>query len=161
MKKRSETELYREALEKARAVCSRQEKCASEILARLQTYGLDPAMASLALKTLEKEGYVDDRRYAGAFARDKSRLARWGKLRISQALRQKKIDEVLIGEALAGLPDEQYEEQLLQELRKKLKTIPPGNPYARKARLFRFAAGRGYEHSLIYAALEKLLGDEA
>ena len=53
-------------------LCSLREYCTGELRRKLSA--LPPAEAEEVLETLRREGYVDDARYARAFARDKSAL---------------------------------------------------------------------------------------
>lgn len=157
MKENKQPDIYRQALEKARALCGRQEKCRSDMQKKLLGWGLDGEKTLQALAQLEKEGFIDDGRYATAFALDKHRLNRWGRLKIRQALKAKKIPSSLIDQALAALPGDDYAVQVRQALEKKLPAIRARNRIELKAKLFRYAAGKGYEPSLVYTIIDELL----
>ena len=79
-------------------LCAGRECCRSDIRRKLAA--LPPAAAQEVLDTLCREGYLDDARYARAFARDKSALQGWGSLKIQLALQRKQIDAADIVAAL-------------------------------------------------------------
>ncbi|MDE5959059.1 MAG: RecX family transcriptional regulator, partial [Muribaculaceae bacterium] len=90
--------------------------------------------------------------------------SRWGRLKISQALRLKRVDREYIDEALDEEIDQQvYEANLLALLRAKLRQLPDSDDeYAICGKLMRFAAGRGFEPSLIMRVVESgALGDDS
>ena len=82
---------YEKMLDSLRRLCSRRECCSSEIRRKIRLKGgLDE---EAILSSLCKDGYLSDRRYASAFARDKSSLDGWGAVKIRYALKNKDIDE--------------------------------------------------------------------
>ncbi len=57
---------------------------------------------------------------------------------------------------LASIDPDEYRSTLEDEMRRKNRTIKESNPYQRKAKLFRFAAGRGFENDLIYELINAI-----
>lgn len=140
------------------AWCARAEKCSQDARAKLRTWGISDADADKVLRQLQDQHFIDDSRFALAFARDKSRFNSWGKTKISYHLQMKGIPRDLINQALAGIVGDDYQEQLERLLRNKIKTlIPIEDPYQTRMKLLRFASGRGYEPDLIFAAVDQLL----
>ena len=78
------------AIERMRGICSRKECCRQEISAKLEKLEVEDVKG--AVEQLCIEGFIDERRYARAFARDKSSLQGWGSLKIKLALQRKGID---------------------------------------------------------------------
>ncbi len=77
--------------------------------------------------------------------------------RISHMLRQKRIDEALIENALSQIDDEEWYEACLDtDLRDKSSKLKEENPFQGKGKLFRYAASHGFEPDLIYRALDQL-----
>ena len=107
-------------------------------------------------KHLKKEKYVDDRRYAIAFVRDKYRFNQWGRVKIAQSLRLKHIDSESISLAMEGIDEREYHEILLSLLRKKLPAIKAKNGYERNGKLIRFAASHGYCMDEILLCLKQI-----
>jgi regulatory protein len=147
---------YREALSYAMDICSRQEKCSSEVRMKLKQFNLPDEQVEQVLKTLKDEGFIDESRYAGMFVRDKLHLNRWGRIKIRYALTAKQIPEEIISDALNGIDNKDYLRILGEEISKKLPQIKGKDPYAVKSKLVRFGQQRGFEPGLIYQVLEEL-----
>jgi regulatory protein len=147
---------YQEALSHAMDLCSRHEKCCSEIREKLGKFRLPEEQIEKALKALQKEGFINESRYAGMFVRDKLRLNRWGKIKIRHMLTFKKIPEEIIANAINGIDDHQYLEILRQELTKKRRQIKDDNPFTARNKLARFGQQRGFESGLIFQVLDEM-----
>lgn len=152
-------ELTREqniAYDKAAVLCSRSEKCTSEILEKLRLFGLSAEESEPVMKKLADEKYIDDERFARAFVKDKFRFNHWGKQKIEYMLRAKKINQDILELAFEEIEDEGYAEELLKLLTDKAKTVKAKDQYDKRNKLMRFAMGRGFESGKIYAALKEL-----
>jgi len=145
------------ALEKAMAFCARSEKSRKETARYLESLGVNAEDTGEIISKLIEEKFIDELRYAEAFARDKFRFNSWGKKKISYQLGSKGIPPDIIDQALQSLDPDEYYEELKAQLQKKLNTIRGGSYYEKKSKLLRFAAGRGYETDLIYEAVDELL----
>ena len=129
-------------------LCAGRECCRSEIRRKLAT--LSAEQAQEVLDTLCREGYLDDARYARAFARDKSALQGWGSLKIKLALQRKQIDAADIAAALEAIDLPAADAKMEQVLRAKWKSLAREEDPARKeAKFFRYALGRGYGYQEI------------
>lgn len=137
------------------ALCSRREYCSSDIRAKaLEKLDGDSEAANKVLEELISNKFVDDYRYACAFARDKAVLSAWGPVKIRYALSAKKIDSRIIAAALEEISSDKAIEKLDNLLVSKYKTIQ-SDPYAR-LKLIKFALSRGYEYDTVKTELEKL-----
>ena len=105
---------------------------------------------STGIDYLTREKFVDDQRYAANFVHDKFRFNKWGKVKIAYMLRQKRIAENLIEDALESIPDENYEDTIRELLRIKVKSIKGTAERERKGKLAVFAQGRGFESDIAY-----------
>ena len=124
-------------------LCAGRECCRSEIRRKLS--GLPAADVQDILDTLCREGYLDDARYARAFAHDKSALQGWGSLKIRLALQQKQIGDAAIAAALEAIDQPAADARKEQLLQAKWKALAREDDPARKqAKFFRYALGRGY-----------------
>lgn len=148
---------YNEALKYSMDLCSRQERCRSEIAEKLASFKLTPAEIKTILETLVKENFIDESRYAGTFTRDKLRFNKWGKAKIRYMLEGKKLPVTIISDALDEIDEGYYREILKEELIKKRRTIKGSNAFEVRGKLFRFARQRGFETGLIYTMLDEIL----
>ncbi len=147
----------KEALSILTRICSKKEICSFEAIKNLNNWGISPSDTQEIIEYLIKEKYIDDHRYALHFASDKFRFNKWGKYKIANALKQKQIPELFISKALSNLSENNYRSLLLEELTKKLHSLPKSSTYELKGKLYRFAASRGYENDLIMELLNELL----
>ena len=145
-----------EILYRLAARCSTSEQCLSDIEAKLGRYDLTEEERTRILRHLVEEKYVDDRRYAEAFVRDKYRFNKWGRIKIAQGLRMKNIDSETISTALEAIDEEEYLEILGDLIKAKRKSTKGRSDYEVNAKLCRFATGRGFE----YEAIKKCLGND-
>jgi regulatory protein len=147
---------YREALNRASALCSRQELSARHLRDKLNAWYVSEKDAERIIKKLYEEKFLDDHRYAAFFARDKFRFNGWGKIKISYMLRQKDIGEEIIKEALDMIDDDTYFQKCIELIKNKSTSLKDKNQFTRKGKLYRFAAGRGFEPDLIHRILNML-----
>ena len=145
-----------EARLKAEAYCAMSEHCSDDVCRKLEQWGAPLAAYNSILGYLKKEKFVDDRRYAIAFVRDKYRFNQWGRIKIAQSLRLKHIDAESINLAMEEIDKEEYQEVLLSLLRKKLPAIKAKNDYERNGKLIRFAANHGYSMDEILQCLKRI-----
>ncbi len=148
---------YAEAKSAAEALCARSEHCAQDIRRKCFAWGLDEESGERLIKELQKGRYIDHVRYASAFVREKSRLNKWGQVKIAAALRSKGIEEETVKEALEEMPSEAVtEEVLLSLLRTKNRSLHDEDMRRRKEKLLRFAVSRGYAFDLAMRVVEKV-----
>lgn len=135
-------------------LCSRQECCSKDIYAKaLRRLEGDAAAARRTLDSLVEEGYVDDARYAAAFAREKASITGWGPLKIRYALAAKGIDSALASLGIEAIDSQKSLQRLSRLLDAKWKTLqddPQG-----KLKLIRFALSRGYDYNTIKPLLDR------
>ena len=112
------------------------------------------SFARRAVELLARDGYVDDLRYASAFARDKSSLAAWGTVKIRYALSAKRIDADIISSALREIDSGKASDRLRHLLEGKIRQI--GDAPDRRLKLLRFALSRGYSYDEVSEILSEL-----
>ena len=134
-----------EALSRVASYCSTAEYCRAEISEKLQRWGLPYDAVDRILNHLEDEKYIDEERFCRAFVNDKYRFAKWGKVKIAQALQLKKIPRNVYWRYLNGIDEEEYLSILKGLLTTKRKSIHAENEFDRNGKLIRFALSRGFE----------------
>ncbi len=145
-----------QALSRAASLCVASEHCIQDIGEKLARWGIEQNEAEKIIQRLLDEGYIDETRYALAYARDKLRFSHWGRQKIRMMLRMQHIPEALIREALDALDPEEYAEIALHVLRSKARTVKGPNAYAVRSKLIRFAMQRGFEMAVIQEALSAI-----
>ncbi|MCZ4693434.1 RecX family transcriptional regulator [Ancylomarina euxinus] len=148
---------YSSALSKMQFICSRQEKCCSDIRKKLDNWNLSYDDKDKIIQSLIDDKFLDERRYTGFYVRDKYKFNKWGRIKISHHLKQKQIPEHIIMEALDSISEDNYEENLEDILTSKMRSTREEDLYKLKAKLYRFAQSRGFESNLILRYIEKLV----
>jgi regulatory protein len=142
----------KQILNKLERYCAFQERCKQEVSMKLQQLGItDEAEKEEIIRQLEKKRFVDETRYAKAFARDKFNLHQWGKIKIASALQGKNIPQHLIDAALDEIDSAEYEQTLKSLLKKKETELSDiEDDFIKKNRLAAYLAGKGFEADLIW-----------
>ena len=161
MQERIEKRMRREktpeqALVTLMRLCSRAEKSSGDAVRLLTHWGIAPADREPLLQQLTDEGFIDDRRYAAAFVREKIRLSGWGVHKIRAALAAKRIERVLIDEALQQFDSAEQGARLEEMLKRKARTTKADTPFQLKGKLVRYGQSQGYDFDRIMEAVEKL-----
>jgi regulatory protein len=142
--------------DRMRALCSRREYCRKDVLKKVMTaLDGDVAKAEEVVGKLVEERYVDDRRYAAAFARDKASIAGWGAAKIRYMLAAKGVDREIIASALEEIDVNRADarlEKLMENKARSLKDDPQ-----RRIKLLRFGVGRGYGYEEVSSVIDRIL----
>ncbi len=148
---------YRMALERAMALCSKSEKCINDIRAKLHEWKLTKDDENNAIiKELLENRFIDEKRYAVSFTRDKIRFNKWGKIKIRAMLKSRGISEEDIQHGLGMIDPDSYLQMIEEEIEGKKKSTRAKNYFDMKGKLVRFASSRGYEQEYIYEIINKL-----
>lgn len=133
--------------------CAYQERAQQEVRDKLYDYGLHREEVEGMISRLITENFLNEERFAIAFAGGKFRQLGWGRTKIAQALKLKKVSDYCIRSALAAIDDASYGRQLEKLLAKRGKEEKEKHPQRRKYRLAQYAMTRGYEAELIWEHL--------
>ncbi|MDR1984338.1 MAG: RecX family transcriptional regulator [Prevotellaceae bacterium] len=145
------------ALEQLQKRCSLCEKCTYDVQQKLIGYKIETSKIAEIIQKLQIAGFVDDERFACAFARTKHKISKWGKQKIEYQLRTKQIPEAIITKALNEIADESYKETIAAELTKKMKNTKAKSQSELTAKLLQFALSRGYDYSVSYEIIKNII----
>ncbi len=149
MKKSKNKISINEAILKAKQICSIKECCIKEIEDKLINWNINDKYLNKIINQLVSGNYIDEKRYARAYVKDKYRFNKWGRNKIIYQLKSKNISQEIIGLALKEIDEKEYEAILKKVLSDKLKTIKQKNKTDTLAKLVRFATGKGYEYNTV------------
>lgn len=146
----------KKVLDRLRGLCSRREYCVSDIRSKaLAGLDGDPAAADAVVASLTADKYVDDLRYASAFARDKSSIQGWGCTKIRYMLRSKGIASDVVKEALEEIDGNKAAERLYRLLEVKFRSLKD-DPQCRM-KMLRYGLGRGYDYEEVNDCITGLM----
>ncbi len=155
----AEPPTYEQLQARAEAYCAKREACRLTVRRYLvKKYGAPNATVEEILAHLVREGFIDEQRYAKAYANDKARFNGWGALKIQAGLAEQGIPSGAIAEALGGIRVEEQRALLRRLLVSKLRTLPSADGESSlRNKLLRLAASRGFPYELASSAVEEAL----
>jgi len=151
----AESTLYKTALNKAMAQCSRREYCCDDIRNKLTSWGISGNDSEKIIANLIQENFINEQRFAIAFVKDKFNYNKWGKIKISAHLRHKKISGEIIKQALDSIDYDIYTKVLKDLITSHRRSVKSKNQYDLKAKLLRYGLSKGFESSLLYEVLNE------
>jgi regulatory protein len=138
------------AFRKIKHYCTYQERAHAEVKQKLYGYALYKNEVEELMSQLIEENYLNEERFAIAFAGGKFRIKQWGKTKIKYELAQKQVSAYCIKKALASISDEDYEKTLVKLATEKLKTLQgETNIFTKKSKLQNYLVGKGYEFGVV------------
>lgn len=141
------------ALTKAESYCAYQERSQQEVRDKLYAFGLHSRDVEEIISNLIQNNFLNEERFATAYALGKFRMKQWGKLKIKAGLKSKRVSAALISKALKQIDQEEYYAALESVIRKKEAGLKEKNALMKKQKVAQFAAGRGFESDLIFEIL--------
>lgn len=152
-------EKLKKVADRLRGLCARREYCVSDVLVKaVKALDGDKTAAEEVVARLVEEKYVDDFRYASAFARDKAAIQGWGPAKIRYMLSAKGVSRDVIDAALAEIDNGKAAGRLLKLMENKCRSLKD-DPQCR-LKLLRFGLGRGYGYDEVNVVLDDLLKQE-
>ena len=136
--------------------CAYQERTQQQVRDKLYSYGLYRDEVEEVLSELITENFINEERFAKAYAGGKFRVKKWGKIKILRGLQQHNISPYCIKKGMQEIDEDEYIETLQVLLEKKNSLLTETNDFKRKAKLANYAAGKGYEPSLIWDLIKTL-----
>ena len=134
---------------KAEAYCSSMERCVADVEAKLSQWGATPEMMEKIVRHLQDERYIDQKRFN-----------QWGRVKICQALRMKKIPADVIAKGLEEVDEREYMEILSGLIEQKRRSVKACTEYERNGKLIRFAVGRGFEMEAVCRCVKQTGEDD-
>jgi len=144
----------KEALVRLETLCARSEQSTGEAREKLRRWGITSDDADKIIDSLVNRRYIDDARFARAFVRDKIRFSKWGRIKVAQKLREKRVGAEHIAAAFDEFDPDEYMKVLAEVLDGRLRRNPVLiADYEGRTALYRFLLTRGFESSLAAAAI--------
>ncbi|KEO72088.1 regulatory protein RecX [Anditalea andensis] len=140
---------------KIASFCAYQERCQQEVRDKLYSYGLNPEEVENLLSYMIEEGFLNEERFAVAFVGGKFRIKKWGRNKILNELKIRKISPNCIKSGMKEIPAEEYWQTLQGLAEKKWESMSDKNDFIRSQKVFRYLMSRGYEADLIQEVISR------
>jgi regulatory protein len=147
----------KDALNKIYRYCAYQERSHNDVRSKLFEFGLRSTDVDEILSHLITEGFLNEERFARAFARGKFRILKWGKSKIQRELEASGVSPRNIKSGFEEIPFDEYSKALTALIRKKSIQIVEENSFKKKNKIARFAITKGYEPELVWDALNGMI----
>jgi len=145
----------KQAMLKAASYCAYQERAQQEVRDKLYDWGLHQEDVEEIISQLISDNFLNEERFAIAYTLGKLRIKSWGKIKIKQSLKFKRVSDPLIKIAFSKIDYDEYESKLRDLLDKKQLTLKDKDTYILKNKLFQYALSRGFETDVISSLLKE------
>ena len=146
-----------DAIKKLEHYCAYQERCHKEVIEKLQQMHMIPEAIDVVLVHLIENKFLNEARFAEAFASGKFKIKKWGRSRITFELKKKGVSAFNINKAIEGISDEEYYSVFNELAENKVKLIKETNVYKRKKKFVDYFLYRGWESYLVYDKANELI----
>lgn len=144
-----------QALQKLKHYCAYQERCHSEVKEKLYSLGVWKIDHDEIIATLIEENYLNEERFAIAFAGGKWRIKQWGRVKIKYELKQKQVSEYSIKKALKQIDEEEYLKVLSKLAKEKYAALKNEQYLVREKKTIDYLLKKGFESELVKRVTEK------
>jgi regulatory protein len=139
--------------------CAYQERSHKEVRDKLYEYGLYKSDVEDILSTLITDGFLNEERFAKAFAGGKFRMQHWGRLKIVNELEGKGLTKNCIKIGMKEIEEDAYIKTLQEILQKKSGQLEEKNPFIKRDKVARYAIQKGFEPELVWTHVKELVKD--
>ncbi len=135
---------------KAENFCAYQERSQQEVRDKLYQWGLHQEHVEEIIVELIMDNFLNEERFAVAYAQGKLRIKGWGKIKIRYHLKNKRVSDPLIKIALNAIDIDEYIDVLERLIVKKASKDTQYLSAAEKQKLIRYLQSKGFENELIF-----------
>jgi regulatory protein len=145
-----------QAIIKAQMSCAYQERCQQEMRDKLYEWGLFSTDVENIIANLITDNFLNEERFAKAFAGGKFRIKKWGRVKIKIELKKKKISDYCIKKGLQEIDEKEYQKTLEDLILKRLRENTKGKEMVRNYKAAQYAMSRGFEGDLVWDTIKQL-----
>ena len=145
----------KEATERIQSFCAIQDRCQWEVEKKMKEWKISDEIIENILTDLILDKFVDEQRFSESFCRGKFRIKRWGKVKIKNELKIKKISKNCIDKGLLQIKNEEYMEVLKYLYIKKRNSLKDTNQFIRKGKIAKHLQQKGFESNMIWELINK------
>jgi len=146
----SPTYSFLEAKQKIESFCAYQERCDFEVRQKLFSWGLFQEDVDALISDLITHNFLNEQRFAEAYVSGKFRIKKWGRVKIRQQLKLRKISEYSIKKGMQVIDDDEYIKTAKELIAAKSRLIKSKNGWDKINKLKRYLSSKGYETELVH-----------
>ena len=145
----------KEATERIQSYCAIQDRCQWDVERKMKEWNISDEIIENILTDLILEKFVDEQRFSESFCRGKFRIKKWGKVKIENELKIKKISNNCIDKGLLQIEKKEYMKVLKDLYLKKRDSLKDTNQFIRKGKIAKHLQQKGFESKLIWELINK------
>ena len=146
----------KEVVHKLENYCAYQERCHVEVLEKLRSFTLSENERNQVVVYLIEHNFLNEERFASIFTISKFHQKKWGKIRIKNELKARKISDYLITKSLREIPSEEYYETFTALSQKYWEIITETNLLKKRKKFCDYILRKGWESDLVYEKVKEL-----
>ena len=150
------TSSVEDIVQKLEYYCSYQERCHVEVSEKLRSFILNQHEKDQIIVHLIEHNFLNEERFASIFSISKFHQKKWGKIRIKNELKARKISDYLVTKALKEIPSEEYEMTFENLAEKHWETITEKNDLKKRKKFCDYLLRKGWESERIYEKVKEL-----
>jgi regulatory protein len=136
--------------------CSYQERCHIEVSEKLRSFVLNSDEKDRIIVHLIESNFLNEERFASIFSISKFHQKKWGKIRIKNELKARKISDYLVTKAIKEIPTEEYEMTFETLAEKHWESITEKNDLKKRKKFCDYLLRKGWESERIYEKVKEL-----
>ena len=137
--------------------CAYQERSHQEVKNKLYEFGLTTDEVDELLSKMITEGFLNEERFAKAFAGGKFRIKKWGRLKIVRELESQGLTKRNINSGLNEIDLTDYRRTLKNLLIKKADQTEELNLFKKRDKVAKYAIAKGYEPEMVWEMIKDLI----
>lgn len=145
-----------EVLQKMEYYCSYQERCHAEVRAKLLEFPIPEHEKEKIIVHLIQDNFLNEERFASVFSISKFHQKKWGKIRIKNELKARRISDYLITKSLKEIPVAEYEMTFQTLAEKHWDTIAEKNALKKRKKFCDYLLRKGWESDWVYEKVKQL-----
>ncbi len=138
-----------QALVKAESWCAYQERCQQEVRDKIYSWGLYGDEVENVISELISKNFLNEERFAKAYAGGKFRIKKWGRVKIRIELKRRKLSEYCIKKGLAEIDEDEYRKTLQKMADEKMRATKERESKKKRYKVMSFLVSKGYESDLV------------
>ena len=146
----------KQAIQKLEHYCAYQDRCHEEVIQKLRSMKMDQDEIDQIIVQLIADNFLNEERFACSYARGKHRIIHWGKIRIVNELKFRKISQYNINLALKEITTEEYEATFHNLAEQNWESIRESNPLKKRKKFCDYVLRKGFESNLVYEKVKEL-----
>ena len=146
----------KQAIQKLEHYFAYQDRCHEEVIQKLRSMKMDQDEIDQIIVQLIADNFLNEERFACSYARGKHRIKHWGKIRIVNELKFRKISQYNINLALKEITTEEYEATFHNLAERNWESIRESNPLKKRKKFCDYVLRKGFESNLVYEKVKEL-----